>query len=171
MTQATARPYVYWGLCDQCETCACKGRTLIGTASPAGTAPLRYRLMSCPRNTARCLGLEQDARVHVLALHIYSGGLTCMCMFKCNVCELMRAYACRMSYSYQTTHTVGEFTDSHKLTRTRAHRPLGGRISLDRDDRVHGSPNALGINVNGPETTTFRNLLPGFRHCQNGSRD
>jgi hypothetical protein len=86
-----------------------------------------------------------------------------MCMFKCNICvhvemQRMRAHACRMSYSYKITHTVG---DIHKHTRAHAHRPVGGRISLDRDDRVHGSPNALGISVNGPETTTFRNLLPG----------
>ena len=39
--------------------------------------------------------------------------------------------------------------------------PINPRISLDVDDRQHGEIDANGIALGGPETTTFRSLLPG----------
>ena len=43
-------------------------------------------------------------------------------------------------------------------------KPINPRISLDRDDREHGIYDTSGLALNGPETTTFRELLPGLRH-------
>ena len=43
-------------------------------------------------------------------------------------------------------------------------KPINPRISLDRDDREHSIYDTSGLALNGPETTTFRELLPGLRH-------
>lgn len=123
MAQATARPYVYWGLCDQCDTCACEGRTLIATASPAGTAPLRYRLIPCSRHTARSLGLSKTPKslfrpcrfTGAVSSACACSNVTYACMLKCNGCVLMRV-ACHIHTKSRTQSAT--FTNTHAHTHT-----------------------------------------------------